>query len=239
MSYSRSSLNINCNAKDYLPFNKLKDFQGTLKLRDASDYEKIENSFEKHGFASPFFVWKENDNNWVLDGHGRLQTLKIMEKRGITIPELPVVYVNCKDRKDAKKLLLKLNSNFGKMTKESVIKFIDGDLNLDLSSYALPSDNLAIFNRISEDDFKIPSNFGFVPPEENPMFKFVDIKDDENKINSQHLPTNRSYPDCYFRYMKIRFCTTQEEYKLFKDAYASYVKANNTDKGFIYAVLNS
>lgn len=239
MSYSKSSLNINCTSDNYLLLNQLKDFQGELKIRNESDYNKIEDSFEKHGFSSPFFIWKDNENNWVLDGHGRLQTLKNMEKRGVKIPELPVVYVNCKDKKDAKKLLLKLNSHFGKMTKESVINFINGDLNLDLASYSLPSDNLAIFNRISEEDFKIPSNFDFVPSQDNPMFQSVNIKNDENKINQNNLPRYNTVPDCYFKFMKIRFCTTQDEYKLFKDAYCEYVKANNTDKGFIYAVLNS
>jgi len=51
---------------------------------------------------------------------------------------LPVVYISCKDKKDAKQKLLRLNSQYGKMTKESVLEFAD-DLELSFDELALPN----------------------------------------------------------------------------------------------------
>lgn len=117
---------IKCSADEVCNFHDLKDFQGDLKIRTEKDIEKIKNSLKKHGFAFPFFVWKNNDTNYVLDGHGRLAALKELANNGVTIPNLPIVRVKCKDEKAAKRLVLQLNSHYGQMTKESVMKFIDG-----------------------------------------------------------------------------------------------------------------
>ena len=134
-------MKINCNTRDTLPLSALTEFQGNLKLRDDADFEKIEKSIKKHGFSFPFFVWKKGKTNYCLDGHGRLGALKRMIAQGERLPELPVVYVKCKDEAEAKELLLKLNSQYGHMTAESVREFL-GDLQIDLSDLALPEGTL-------------------------------------------------------------------------------------------------
>jgi site-specific DNA-methyltransferase (adenine-specific) len=60
-----------------------------------------------------------------------------MAAGGEAIPPLPVVYVKCKDEAEAKEILLKLNSQYGKMTAESVKDFL-GDLEIDFEDLALP-----------------------------------------------------------------------------------------------------
>ena len=134
-------MKINCNTQDSLPLSALTEFQGNLKLRDDADFEKIEKSIKKHGFSFPFFVWKKGKINYCLDGHGRIGALQRMVARGEKLPELPVVYVKCKDEAEAKELLLKLNSQYGHMTAESVREFL-GDLQIDLSDLALPDGTL-------------------------------------------------------------------------------------------------
>lgn len=52
-----------------------------------------------------------------------------------------MVYVNCENEESAKDLLLRLNSNYGKMTKESVLDFV-GDFQFDFSDYKLPEFNI-------------------------------------------------------------------------------------------------
>lgn len=120
------SMRITCDTKDTLPLAALSEFQGGLKKRGDGDYEKIRKSIEKYGFATPFFVWTHDGVNHVLDGHGRLETLKRMRADGEEIPPLPVVYVDCKDEADAKNLLLRINSAYGTMTAESVMDFMGG-----------------------------------------------------------------------------------------------------------------
>lgn len=128
---------VKCDSKDFLELDDLSEFQGNLKARDDGDFEKIAKSIKKHGFSFPFFVWKKGKSNWVLDGHGRLGALRRMAAEGEKVPPLPVVYVKCKDEAEAKELLLKLNSQYGKMTAESVKEFI-GDLEIEVEDLALP-----------------------------------------------------------------------------------------------------
>ena len=134
-------MKINCSTQDTLPLSALTEFQGNLKLRDDADFEKIEKSIKKHGFSFPFFVWKKGKINYCLDGHGRIGALQRMVARGEKLPELPVVYVKCKDEAEAKELLLKLNSQYGHMTADSVREFL-GELQIDLSDLALPEGTL-------------------------------------------------------------------------------------------------
>ena len=76
--------------------------------------------------------------NYCLDGHGRYGALQRLVASGEKIPPLPVVYVKCKDEAEAKEILLKLNSQYGHMTAESVKEFL-GDLDIEVEDLALPN----------------------------------------------------------------------------------------------------
>ena len=133
---------INCTGSDTIELDQLAEFQGELKERTDADIDKIIRSIKKHGFSFPFFVWahaSENGNyiNHVLDGHGRLSALKKMRAQGEEIPPLPCVYISAENEAEAKEKLLKLNSQYGHMTAESVAAFLDG-LEIDINDIALP-----------------------------------------------------------------------------------------------------
>ena len=128
---------INCTGSDTIQLHELTEFQGELKERSAGDVEKIIKSIKKHGFSFPFFVWKNDGKNNVLDGHGRLMALQQMAAAGEEIPALPCVYISAKDEAEAKEKLLKLNSQYGHMTAESVADFLDG-MEIELDDLALP-----------------------------------------------------------------------------------------------------
>lgn len=130
-------MEVKCKTQHTLPLEELTEFQGNLKERDNVDIGKIVKSIKKHGFSFPFFVWNHDAINHVLDGHGRLKALQQMVAHGENIPELPIVYVDCRDEADAKELLLKLNSQYGKMTAESIKDFL-GDLQIDFTELAIP-----------------------------------------------------------------------------------------------------
>ena len=135
------AIKIKCESKDYLPFEKLVEFQGGLKQRDEADYEKIIRSIKKHGFMFPFFTWAHKGKYYLIDGHGRYGALQRLVASGEQIPPLPVVYVKCKDEAEAKEILLKLNSQYGHMTADSVREFL-GDLKIDFADLALPDGTL-------------------------------------------------------------------------------------------------
>lgn len=132
------TIKIACETKDYIDWHKLTDFQGGLKTRDKSDIEKAKTSILKFGWSFPVFVYKEKDINYIMDGHCRRLVLQQLESEGYIIPELPCVYVKAKNKVEAKEKLLRLNSTYGHMTKESVLEFIGGDFELNIDEIALP-----------------------------------------------------------------------------------------------------
>jgi hypothetical protein len=119
-------IRIECTGADSLPLDAIEEFQGNLKKRSKKDIELIITSIEKYGFSFPFFIWNGTGHNYCLDGHGRIQALSEMRRKGEDLPMFPVVYVEAKDEAEAKNKLLRLNSQYGEMTIESVMEFTDG-----------------------------------------------------------------------------------------------------------------
>lgn len=133
------TISIACDTKDFLKLEDMTVMQGGLKIRDDSDYEKIKKSILKYKFSFPFFIYKDKKGkNLLVDGTGRHDCLLKMQKEGYIIPELPVCYIQCRDLKEAKEKLLRLNSQFGRMTKESVLTFAE-DIDLNFDEIALPN----------------------------------------------------------------------------------------------------
>ena len=132
-----NTISIKCETSEKLEIAEMTEMQGGLKERTDIDYDKIKLSICKFGFSFPFFIWKSGKTNYLIDGHGRFATLCKMQKDGYIIPPLPVVYIQCKNKTEAKQKLLRLNSQYGKMTKESVLEFAE-DIDLDFDEIALP-----------------------------------------------------------------------------------------------------
>lgn len=108
--------------------NDLDDFQGDLKTLSDANYKKLRREILDLGFCEPLVVWGKN----ILNGHQRVKTLKKMAKEGIVIPNIPVNVVQAKSLKEAKKMVLSLTSQFGKMTEESLMKYMkESDLELE------------------------------------------------------------------------------------------------------------
>ena len=162
-------ISINCTTEDHLELDQLTEFQGGLKNRTEADYAKIIVSIQKYGFSFPFFVWAHDEINHVLDGHGRLGALQRLKDQGETIPPLPVVYVSCGNEENAKNLLLRLNSQYGQMTAESVMDFMAG-LEFDPAELALPEGlldlNLDEKEHVEDDD--VPEPETDLPPISKP-----------------------------------------------------------------------
>lgn len=241
MQFSKETLEITCSAKDFLPATSLTEFQGNLKTRTENDIAKIVKSFEKHGFAFPFFVWEKDGVNYVLDGHGRLEALKELANNGVTIPNLPIVRVKCKDEKAAKRLVLQLNSHYGQMTKESVMKFIDGDISFDFDSFELPTATM-VFTKLDEEAFQIPVNQNFVSTA-NPIFTPVfseqaDVLSETAKINNKNLPL-ATVGDFYLSYGEIRCLVYQNEYSMLKQFTDDYFARNGNYEGVINELFRS
>lgn len=120
------TIEISCQGYTKVPIDELKDLQGNLKDLTEENYVRLRNSMTKFGFSFPVFMWIDSEGTkWVIDAHQRLRTLRKMKEEGWTIPDLPADIIQAKDKVEAKKKLLLLNSRYGKMTREGFDEFVD------------------------------------------------------------------------------------------------------------------
>ena len=83
-------IEIKCKGADLLPLDAIEDFQGGLKKRGKKEIDLIIKSIERFGFSFPFFIWNGSGHNYCLDGHGRIQALGELRRRGEYLPLFPV-----------------------------------------------------------------------------------------------------------------------------------------------------
>jgi len=105
----------------------IKDLQPVqVKLKDLSkaNYAKLRKQIETLGFSEPIAVWRDKDKNYILNGHQRLRTLQVMAGEGVTVPKIPAVFVRAKDKKEAKRKVLALTSQYGEITGDGLIEFM-------------------------------------------------------------------------------------------------------------------
>lgn len=88
--------------------NELFDLQ-PKNVKISQNHDHLKNSLLKHGFAQPFFTWKEDDKFFCLDGHTRKQVLKELQSEGVHVPQkLQAVEIIAKDRKEAVEILIEV-----------------------------------------------------------------------------------------------------------------------------------
>lgn len=143
-------INIKCEGSNNLRLDELSVLQGELKSLSKQNYQKLKKEILELGFSSPIHYWHDGDKNWILDGTQRYKTLNQMQQDGFTIPALPVVKVEAKDVNEAKKKILALTSQYGKIEGDGLYEFMVGtDLTVDEieDSFVFPELNLKNFKQ--------------------------------------------------------------------------------------------
>jgi hypothetical protein len=120
----------NPNNLPVIDFHELKELQGDLKITTPAKIEKLKNSIRKYGIFVPKFVWIDNGTHYIEDGHQTITALKELEKGGYTVPLIPYVAIEAKDRKEAGEKLLMINSRFAYINPETSF-FKDFDIGLE------------------------------------------------------------------------------------------------------------
>ena len=121
-------VSIKCKGNRDLSIDQVHDFQGELKNLTSKNYEKLKKLILKLGYSEPISVWlNPKDKKWmILNGHQRLRVLKTMQKKeGYTVPPIPVSVVEAKDWKEAKAKVLAMTSQFGEITAEGLLHFME------------------------------------------------------------------------------------------------------------------
>jgi DNA modification methylase len=96
---------------------------------------RLKASIIKNNFAQPFYVWRDTAGGalYCLDGRHRSLVLEEMEQDGYQVPnQLPAIFVECRDKKEAAELVIVYSSIYAKVTEKGLLDFMQAyDLNID------------------------------------------------------------------------------------------------------------
>lgn len=100
--------------------SEINDLQGNFKDLFENDYNKLSGLLDKYGFKYPLYLWFDKDGKaWNLDGN---QRVRVINKIYGNI-ELPYIKVFAENKKEAKKQILAISSEFGKVNKDGFDEF--------------------------------------------------------------------------------------------------------------------
>jgi len=121
-------IQITCKGHSQIKPDELKEFQGNFKTLSDENYQKLKSAISdsKIGFSFPIFVWKNKNQNYIIDGHQRLITVRRMIEEGWIIQggKLPVDWIEAPDIKTAKKKVIMAISQYGEYNEESFLEFL-------------------------------------------------------------------------------------------------------------------
>lgn len=142
-------IRIACEGAALVPHEQLVHFQGNLKSLANVDYERLKKQVLDLGFSEPVSVWKNGGKYYLLNGHQRLRTVgRMVRDEHYECPPLPVSFVDAVDLNEAKRKVLALTSQFGKIEKDGFYEFLQGtDIEPDelFENYRFPEVDLAAF----------------------------------------------------------------------------------------------
>lgn len=104
---------------EHVPSSALVPFQGALKDLSAKNYRRLKKQLLDNSIIVPFFVWENEGVLYLLDGH---QRDRVFQGENWNM-DVPIIRVEAADRVEAKKKLLAISSQYGKITQEGWDEF--------------------------------------------------------------------------------------------------------------------
>lgn len=144
------------NWKDLTPFQP-----DNFKKTDPRKLKKLVESYKKNGKLNPFAVWEHKGKVYIIDGHATQEVFSIMESEGISIPDkFPCIFLDLKDKKEAKKAVLVYNSHYRKIDGEAAFDWIqDLDFEEIKAQIEIPELFKQVYDFMEEqEDFALPDN---------------------------------------------------------------------------------
>lgn len=111
------------NWRTQLRFIQQDDFK---ELPDEAKH-KLKASLISNNFVQPFYVWQDPESLdiYCLDGKHRTDILEELIEEEFHVPhQLPAVFVECKDKKEAARLVLVFSSSYAKITQHGLNDFL-------------------------------------------------------------------------------------------------------------------
>ena len=95
-----------------------------MKTLSPENLEKLKKSILKYGFTAPGFVWKSGKKLYIMDAHQRVRALGSLFSEGYEIPDIPIVYIQAKNKKEAKEKLLHITSQYGEFNRGELDNYL-------------------------------------------------------------------------------------------------------------------
>jgi hypothetical protein len=174
---------IACDTKDAIDWHLIKPLQGNYKERTPEQIEKLCSLIIKRGIRFPSFITRLGEEVWAIDTHGRLLAYAELERREYIIPPVPVVYVQAKNKKEAKQLLLECDSRYGTASQEGFEELVE---DLDISAFETEADMNEFYGNL-----ELPNIFGLERQEIN-----LDIEDSDFTEHEELIKKPKVCPKC-------------------------------------------
>lgn len=131
-----AKIEVTCEAASLQPVDALTPLQGRLKYITDVNLQKLKDTILQHGFSAPVFIWRNDDIQYIVDGHQRLKALEALRDEGYEIPDVPVAYIEADSREQAMEKLLHISSQYGSFDRAELDMAVQ-DLNLSVESLRL------------------------------------------------------------------------------------------------------
>lgn len=117
---------IACIGAGELSIDLMIPLQDEFKTLSDERYKELRAQILAEGFSAPIFVWEDPEDSQIkiLDGHQRHSTLIQLREEGYKIPQIPVVYVEADDVKQAIRKLAGFASQYGQVSDEGFAKLL-------------------------------------------------------------------------------------------------------------------
>jgi len=130
-------IKIACKSNDTIDWHLIKPLQDEYKTLSDENLDKLCRLIIKRGIRFPSYVSKIENEVWAIDTHQRLKAYGELERRGYTIPPIPIDWIEAKDKEEAIQLLLECDSRFGKTQQEGFEDLIS-DFDIELDDLEIP-----------------------------------------------------------------------------------------------------
>lgn len=132
MSNKSKTIKISCKGASTLPLDLILEFQGNLKKLSKENLGRLKKNILINGFVAPIFVFDDNGDYKIIDGHGRIQALISFRQEGYVIPMIPVDFIDAENEKEARKILLSITGQYGEFDLDELQSWIN-DLDDDIA----------------------------------------------------------------------------------------------------------
>jgi len=187
-------IQISCQGATAVDYRELVPFQGNLKNLHREDYERLRREISELGFSEPISVWKDDGKFFIINGHQRLRTVKQMvEEEGFAPPDLPVSFVKAENYEEAKRKVLAMASQYGRVQKDGLYEF--------LQDMELSPEELAEHFRFPEVDLAGFVEEFYLDDQPDPL----DVANSESGENASGQPTDMRSHSSHVRMVQLFF----------------------------------